>query len=160
MKKYLLGLLLFSISLLGYSEVSSIKEGTLTQTTEEVVKQITSKEPNATVVYMTEKLQQFVESLKVPAEKVWQTLVKQQVINGYMLLASCFISLILLIIFVVMFARAGGFNEDGFWNIGGFIGVILFGILFTVSIISFCNVGIGQIFNPEYGAIKEIMELF
>ena len=92
MKKLILGLLLFSISLLGYSQnsieqtasnVADVKEAV------DVVKQATTQ-VNPTVVYFTEKLQELAKSLKVPAEHVYKVLVQKEHIGAYSQLFLCF----------------------------------------------------------------------
>lgn len=181
MKKYLLGLLLFSISILGYSEVpEDVKKAKGVVT--EIADQVISKEPNSTVVYMTEKLQQFVESLKIPAEKVFQTLVKKQTISAWMELSLLlFFCLIGIVMFLITYNNWK--NKENNWKIKNptnwrvkegknyysimddqWVGFIICSIVIEIIcvIVTFAigsDIIIG-IFNPEYGAIKEIMGLF
>ena len=181
MKKYLLGLLLFSISILGYSEVSEdVKKAKDIAT--EIANQATSKEPNATAVYLTEKLQQFVESLKVPAEKVFQTLIKKQTISAWTELSLLlFFYLTGIVMFLITYNNWK--SKENNWKVknptdwrvkenenyysimndqwAGFIiaSILIEMICIIVTLIIGSDVIMG-IFNPEYGAIKEIMKLF
>ena len=153
MKNYLLALVLFSISILGYSQSSSTTEGVKT-VTKEIVNDALQKEPNATAVYLTEKLQQFVESLKVPAEKVFQTLVKKQTISAYTwIVLNSFFLIIVIGLWIALIKDKKG--QDDWWGVPVVVTILFFiSIYFTLSIIT------NGLFNPEYGAIKEIMELF
>lgn len=176
MKKYLLGLLLFSISLLGYSEVSEDVKKAKDVTTE-ITNQIVSKEPNATVVYMTEKLQQFVESLKVPAEKVFSILVAKQKIDAYTILIFLILGILSLLIAFSQFKHAqwgtgtsfydSDDKESRYWkgylwnnHTTIFLICIIFGGISTLASLILLPEMLSGFLNPEYGAIKEIMELF
>lgn len=186
MKKLILGLLLFSISILGYSQnaveqtaanVTDVKEAV------DAVKQATTQ-VNPTVVYFTEKLQELAKSLKVPAEHVYSVLVKNTQINACvniaLLLITYLCGVILLIITLKSYSNKNKrwrllnidsrnvkenpdynyYDLDDGWHIDGLISSLL--ILFIAFIFTLIDGSeiISNLFNPEYGAIKEIMQLF
>lgn len=177
MKKVFLILVLFSFSLLGFSEESK------TESIKKVTEQVTEK-PNATVVYMTEKLQQFVESLKVPADKVFSVLVKKEYIfawsNLFAILLIIIFGLILLYItnknynnanklwreinpnssYVINNPKYNYYSWDDGWWLGGLIISSLIIIAAIIGAAACSGDIINGIYNPEYGAIKEIIQLF
>lgn len=183
MKKLFLGLLLFSISMLGYSETQVDKVISATQEATGTVKQAVS-EVNPTVVYFTEKLQELAKSLKVPAEHVYSVLVRNTQINAYANIALLLISYLCGIILLIFTLRSyfnknrlwrvanadsyylkedpnyNYYNLDHSWHIAGLIvsGLILL-IAFIVTLATGSEI-ITNLLNPEYGAIKEIMRLF
>lgn len=132
---------------------------TAVDNTTEIVNKST-KEVNATVVYFTEKLEELAKSLKVPAEHVYQILVKQQIVQAYTSLFAFFGLLLFCLIITYFFIKADGFEDDSFINISGFILILISGILVLTCGANFIFNGFSGIINPEYGAIKEIMSLF
>lgn len=175
MKKLLLGLLLFSISLLGYTENTVEQIKTTAKDATESLKQATS-EINPTVVYFTEKLQELAKSLKVPAEHVYGVLIKQQIAMAYLWLSLFFISIICGARAVISIPKstwgdvsyydsedkASSYWKGHAWNKHATF-IIVFGFLALCSFIpALCNIRnmFTGLFNPEYGALKEIMELF
>ena len=159
MKKLIIGLLFLTISLLGYTENKVDNIITAVDNTTEAVNQST-KEVNATVVYFTEKLEELGKSLKVPAEHVYQVLVKQQTVRAYTSLFSFFALLAVYLITTYFFVKADGFDDDSFINVSRFILILISGILTLICGAIFIFDGFTGIINPEYGAIKEIMSLF
>ena len=126
----------------------------------------------------TEAISTLAKALEVPADHVYSVLVKQQIINGCSSLIT-----ILFFIFLSLFVIKLGCNlwdnanknwnkvhnkeepyykhydfDDGNWTF-----IIICGIIaFIISIIVFfCSMGsiFTGIFNPEYGAIKDIMSI-
>jgi len=159
MKKLIIALLFLTISLIGYTENKVDDVITAVDNTTEAVNQST-KEVNATVIYFTEKLEELAKSLKVPAEHVYQVLVKQQTVKAYSVLVSIIVLLIVLFLVINRFIKVGAFEEEGFWNVGGFVIILITSILLTIATLWFIFNGFTGILNPEYGALKEIMDLF
>jgi len=153
MKKYFLGLLLFSISLLGYTKVNASEVVTKVDETVATVEKST-QEVNATVVYFTEKLEELAKSLKVPAEHVYKVLVKTQVIKGYTWLVINILFILIVIGLWIALIRDEK-NQDEWWGVP-----IAATVLFFISLYFTLNIITAGIFNPEYGALKEIMSLF
>jgi len=156
MKKLILLLLLFSISILGYSQnaveqtaanVADVKEAV------DAVKQATTQ-VNPTVVYFTEKLQELAKSLKVPAEHVYSVLVKQQIVFSWTL-TTINIIVLLLVIGLWIALLLDKKNQDEWWGVPVFF-TVAFIALFAGTI----HLIVSGFMNPEYGAIKEIMQLF
>jgi len=186
MKKLILGLLLFSISILGYSQSAAEQTAANVQDVKEAVdavKQATTQ-VNPTVVYFTEKLQELAKSLKVPAEHVYRVLVQKEQITAYskmsLLLFTFLVGSILLVITIKSYNKKNDswrrfnptdyhikenpeynrYDLDDSWWIAGIIvssGILVIGLMITA--ISGSDIILGVI-NPEYGAIKEIMRLF
>lgn len=93
-------------------------------------------------------------ALKVGSEHVYEILVKQQLVNSIV-----YTIILLLGLFMFIYAynkyKAENWKEGpGFSAIPGILGIILFlGGLSSIDVI------ITGFVNPEYGALKEIMEL-
>lgn len=184
MKNLILVLLLISVSLLGHSENSSSQIAEKTSETVAAVEKST-QEVNATVVYFTEKLEELAKSLKVPAEHVYKVLVKQQTASAVVdLIIILFLFSISIGLFLWLKATIANKNKkyrlthpddydvkkDPEYNRYDFdyyetwvIGWVVCAILSLAGLITLVFLGSGiftGIFNPEYGAIKEIMRLF
>lgn len=113
------------------------------------------------VIYNDAKaaLKQLGDALKVGAEHVYMVLVKQQVVNAIAWSVPFVVGILLLLQFAYSFTHAD-WREYG-WNRHATLA--LFTIAF--SLISL-GVGLGHLdiiitgfVNPEYGAIKEIMDM-
>ena len=176
MKKHIFIIFLSFTSLLGTSKtsndtlVSNIKESVLEAIPDSSV--LTFKE-----VYSDIKsgLTALGSSLKVGSEHVYEVLVKQQLVNSFTYLGVVIITILSLISFlkVVKTAKYGSniyYDSDdeksrywvgNRWNLNGTLSIIFgvssfIGILLTLA--TFNNMIMGFI-NPEYGAIKEILEV-
>lgn len=93
------------------------------------------------------------KSLQVPAEHVYKILVKQQVVNATTWLISDLLITFITIILWISWIKDKK-ERDNWWGIPVILSCIT--LLFYI-----CNIDIivsGYI-NPEYGAIKEIMNL-
>lgn len=108
-------------------------------------------------------------ALKQPAEHVYKVLVKKQFLKGLGTLSIPFFAIIVLLIFI--FSLKYCFKIDKIYEgrknrmmdtYEAFIALpIISGILFIVLIGFTCNIfddTLINLFNPEYGAIKEIMD--
>lgn len=106
----------------------------------------------------TESIQQLASALKVPADHVYSVLVKQQVVTG----VSITIALIVVtigFIFCLRWAIKENHEDEYSLNIGSMLSTIMTGMGFVICIVLFFTTGIQGILNPEYGAIKEIMNI-
>ena len=123
----------------------------------------------------TEAVQELAQALKVPAEHVYEVLVKQQRIRSMTLIIA---SILLLIIGLALikitydnWMKANreykaihdcNYNnyslDDGFWIAFIILGVLLVLVGFIVAIASVQTIITGFV-NPEYGALKEIMNV-
>lgn len=158
MKKHIFIIFLSFTSLLGTSKtsndtlVSNIKESVLEAIPDSSV--LTFKE-----VYSDIKsgLTALGSSLKVGSEHVYEVLIKQQLSNSITGLLMLILSIICSIIIIKLAKKA--FNED---EELGFITVIFIGIptmIFLVYELWHMNDIVTGFINPEYGAIKEILEV-
>jgi len=104
----------------------------------------------------------FAAKAGVATDHFWPIFVKQQVIEGWV---NCIHSLILLLVFLfcvtVIIKNAKIVEENGTavakTVICAIIGVMfLFGFLFSISE---AYAGIGQIFNPEYSAVRALTSM-
>ncbi len=104
----------------------------------------------------TQAIQELADVLKVPAEKVYSILVKQQVVKAVTLVIVDVIIVAFLLTFTVRIWKwAKQCSEDS----GGgsyFVALVMTEIPFIVVFCSLQTVVMGLI-NPEYGAIKEIL---
>lgn len=143
--------LLFTLLLVLTCNLTFAVQDTTLTTTNEVERLIDkySAKVEASITSLAETLQQ-------PAEKIYTTLVKQQVVKAYGWIMTTIIGLLMSLL--------------GFWGIQtarseqievlGIIIVILFGAMFLVGLLGFFTDGLSGLFNPEYGALMEIKELF
>lgn len=158
MKKYIFIAFLSFISLLGTSKtsndtvVSNIKESVLKAIPDSSL--LTFKE-----VYSDTKsgLTALGSSLKVGSEHVYEVLIKQQLSNSITGLLMLLLSIICLIIIIKITKKAINKNKDL-----GMVTVVFIGIptmIFLVYELWHMNDIVTGFINPEYGAIKEILEV-
>jgi len=152
MKKLIFALLFASIFYMGNAQTQNPEDNQVTQVIDKVYDRT------------TEAVTQLAEALKVPAEHVYSVLVRQQIVEGISLLFGFIIALIISTIATIMLRNAYK-NGDHVWNdifmdyTGTSICVII-GWLATVALlIGFIAAGIGDLINPEYGAIKDIISI-
>lgn len=155
-----------------------------TQSKEQVCDSTVTAQVNPTVVYFTEKLESLAKSLQVPAEHVYKVLVQREVLNAWSILITillCYIIAGIILKITLKFYN----NKNRLWRLNNsdsyhlkedpnysyytldedwwIVGVIVSGVIFVITLIcTLCyasDITIG-LFNPEYGAIKEIMNLF
>lgn len=169
MKKSII-LLIFSIFITTTIFSQEIVDAKKTEISSDVVDVV-----NTVFDKTTEAITQLASALKVPAEHVYTILIKQQLVQSLSsLLGSIFV--ILLGLFIVKFTYKDLNNKNTQWRLkndrsddynhwnlddGGWIFLVSLG--FTISVVgiiilcaSFNNIITGFI-NPEYGAIKDIM---
>lgn len=151
MKKLFLIALLFTISVNIFAQIDSVS--TSITETERIIDKYTDK-IGAAIIALSEKLQQ-------PAEFVWTSLVKQNLLEGYLNL----IPIVLMFVFIVLFFKYRKKSEwDSCNDAENFEAVmsIIMGILSIIFFIAsvFCiRSGILKILNPEYYAIQDIFSL-
>lgn len=165
MKKVFILLVMFFIVLGAYS-TEQTKESLNDST---VIAQV-----NPTVIYFTEKLESLAKSLQVPAEHVYKVLIKQQIVSSYLWLSLLIIGFLTIAATSIYKSTWGNISyydnknpESSYWEGHAWnkyaTFVIVFGFISLCLIIpALFNITgiITGIFNPEYGAIKEIMSLF
>jgi len=166
MKKLFILLMLYSIAIFtSFAQDSVIKEELASV---QVIDQVFDR--------TTEAVQYLAQALKVPAEHVYSVLVKQQIIKSVSLLGST-IFVILLCCFVVLYSYKDwkktnldyntkndrkdlSYNQydldDGYWvwTIGFAIPIACIAFLVLVFVSGEILTGF---INPEYGAIKDIL---
>lgn len=98
------------------------------------------------------------KSLKQPAEYVYKVLVRQQLVQGYINLFAFLLFFILGVTLIILEYKIPDtpWYDVTFFNAGG---IILLVIAF-IALLIFIFLGASQILNPEYHAIKEILEVF
>lgn len=112
---------------------------------------------------MKEGLQALGETLKTGAEHVYEVLVRQQVVTSVSYLVAALIAIILVWIGVkniksVVYDKYGNPESN---NLPKFLVAVIFTIIGGITgIICMCSINeiITGFVNPEYGAMKEIME--
>lgn len=176
MKKYIFIAFLSFTSLLGTSKTSN---DTLVSNIKESVSEAIPDSSALTFkeVYSDIKsgLTALGSSLKVGSEHVYEVLVRQQLVNSLTYLSILVITILFFICFfkVIKTAKYGShiYNDSdnkesrywigNRWNLNGTLSII-FGLIsfigIVLSISSFNDMIMGFI-NPEYGAIKEILEV-
>jgi hypothetical protein len=164
MKKLLL--FIAFISLLSANAQENIKQdptGKLGVAT--VPLQVTTDTPTVTwsKVYNDVKgaLNGLASGLKVGTEHVYAVLIKQQLVSSIVYLITLIISIIVSIFLVKYIKALVKTAEDAYDDFGYYFLCILFGIIILIMfIISICHMEsmITGFINPEYGAIKEIID--
>jgi hypothetical protein len=98
------------------------------------------------------------EKLAVPAEHVYGVLVRQQIVQG--VVWSVYLGFFILLFLFGLFGglkydmEFADWDEFSRWKL-----IIVISVLFSViGFIGFFTDGLPSLINPEYGAIKEIME--
>jgi hypothetical protein len=146
--------LMFSILLLGIGAFSQISTSdSLLQNT--AVERIYAD--------FTSKIEALALQLKVPAEFVYKTIVKQQVISGY---TGIFVTISVFLFIILCWAighyvckhEVGMFDLDDYYDGLGIFFIIMM-IISIISIIIATGSGIIHITNPDYYAIREILHL-
>lgn len=146
MKKFAFIIVLFTIlSIVGYSQEKIEDERVLTQT-EQIIDRYLEKTGAA--------IESLAETLKVPAERVYSILVKQQSVIGFSQLLATILFLLLTIVFIVAYNNSWRDEYDG-WAIAA----IFAGLIFVTILIIFICDGLPKLINPEYYAIKTIITI-
>lgn len=109
---------------------------------------------------VTQGIQGLAQALKAPTEKVWEILIKQQKVESIILVIVN--SIILLITFIFVIWCIIVYKKDE-WYSNDKAGLLIYTIIISVMSIFFLFASINTIVtgfvNPEYGAIKEILNV-
>lgn len=98
------------------------------------------------------------DNLKTPAEHVYKVLVKQERLEAIgWLICDVFLFIVVVILFLLS-NFANNKDDDELSEVFGIGGIIILVIFLLISIFSFKCILTG-FFNPEYGAIKEILNI-
>ena len=177
MKKYLLGLFFVFITVFSFAETT--KESVTTAVANTVSP--TTSEANATIVFITEKLEQLAKSLSVPVQHLFQVVVKAQFISSFtylFLLIFMYILPFSIIRYTLKDWKRENMNwrlenpenlnvknnpnyeywnlDEGWWVVGLIVGAILMTLTLFTTIFGLGSIMNG-LFNPEYGAFMEIL---
>ena len=157
-KLFLLSILIFTFAVGSAQDSLAVKS---------VIPPTVADQVNQVVDNVSNKVVALAEALKVPAEKVFIVMVKQQFIvalsESFSL--SIFFIFFLLSILTLLNKNSHEYNfNDEFrdFNVRGYITLILsviFGIIFTVNLFTSSDAILTGFFNPEYGAIQDIVEM-
>ena len=152
MKKTIL--LLTTLLLLFYANASE-------DVTKDTAKYVTDTNAEKLIDKYTEKIEAGIsalaESLKQPAEHIYDVLVRQRVIEAWKWICIIGLNLFLTILFAIVLKGFKG--SEGDTDALRFI-VLIFGIITFIMIIFGLNPILSGFINPEYGAIKEIANFF
>lgn len=145
--KYLLFTLILLINISIYSQSDSIKQPIQISETERIVDKYSEK--------ITVALQSLAKSLEVPAQKVFEILIKQQYVFAIthtiiIILTTCFMIWIW-ITFNNLYKKT---DEDEYICIG-----IVIQIIHLIYVFAVLTPVVGCYINPEYYALKDIIEL-
>lgn len=109
----------------------------------------------------SEAISELAQALAVPAEHVYNVLVKQQVIKGVSLLIGLLFSMLFTSISWFILFKKHNFklewylqNTVDYWMLS-----VLLSIVSIVLFVVFLSSGISSLLNPEYGAIRDIISI-
>lgn len=109
-------------------------------------------------------IEELAQSLRVAAEHVYGLLVRQQVISGIVTVVSILLAgVVLVAVFSKLLKRQKEVSEEGYDTTEHEFAIVFLGIVLAVVIVVSIIIvpsSVNQIFNPEYYAIKEIMDVF
>ena len=155
MKQFKTFFIIIAISLIAITVNATIIDTTSTST---VVKADSTTALTFNKVYenVKEGIQGLASALKAPAEHVYEVLIKQQLVNSWF--GTILIIVLLVLLFIsIQYLKDCNNNED----IKDLTGPILLVIIASVvTFVVFIVVGpdiLTGFFNPEYGAIKDII---
>ncbi len=107
---------------------------------------------------LTKAVIDLVKGIKSVAPEVWAIAVRQSYVNAFKYLAGFFVAIIVSIILGRYFYRMIGKEKTGEEEVLMLVSAF-FGIFTTFSAIMFFVDGVSFILNPEYYAIKLLMEI-
>jgi len=112
---------------------------------------------------VTQGIQGLAQALKAPAEKVWEILVVQQKVNAitYTILLIIGLIVCIILLFTVRWLWKKADDEYDYQDIAILITIltIIAIIAEIICIVNFVPDTITGFINPEYGAIKEILNV-
>ena len=157
-KLFLLSILIFTFAVGSAQDSLAVKS---------VIPPTVADQVNQVVDNVSNKVVALAEALKVPAEKVFIVMVKQQFIVA---LSESIVLGVFFIIFILSALTLMNKNshvyycDDEFrdFNVRGYITLILSivsGVIFTIALFNNFNSILTGFFNSEYGAIQEISKM-
>lgn len=159
--------LILGISTMSFSQTVENVVDTVFIDNNNAIQQVNdSAELTALMVYNDFKagIQGLAQSLKEPAEHVYSVLIKQQYVKAWIGVALLFITIVFILISIKLLL----FNKNSYIygeiddvSAGGVIGIII-GIISLVLLLTFLIGGyftdiLQGFINPEYGAIRDIV---
>ena len=149
MKKFILLFMLFFTIGVTYAQDST--QYVTNSNAEKLIDKYSAKVENA-IIALAEKLQQ-------PVEHVYRVLIKQQIVNSIVYLVVFVIAIIFVIVGIKFCA-----SEKAEWEYGNFhstFGIIsiITGLLISLGFWFSMSECITGFINPEYGALKDIIEM-
>lgn len=158
-KLFLLSILIFTFAVGSAQDPLAVKA---------VIPPTVADQVNQVVDNVSSKVVALAEALKVPAEKVFIVMVKQQFIIALSesIVLGVFFIIFILSALTLLNKNSHEYNyyKDEFrdFNARGYITLVfsvIFGIIFTVSLLTSSDAILTGFFNPEYGAIQNIIEM-
>lgn len=158
-KLFLLSILIFTFAVGSAQDSLAVKS---------VIPPTVADQVNQVVDNVSSKVVALAEALKVPAEKVFIVMVKQQFIIALSksIVLGVFFIIFILSALTLLNKNSHEYNyyKDEFvdFNVRGYITLvfsIIFGIIFTISLVASSDAILTGFFNPEYGAIQNIIEM-
>ena len=157
-KLFLLSILIFTFTI-GNAQDSLVVKSVIPPTVADQVNQVVDNVSNKVVA--------LAEALKVPAEKVFIVMVKQQTMNAISDAIFICIFFVLFLLGVIGLFRKDSYKYNSYYDQTGFsangyvalIMSIVFGLIFMIFSLCESSDVIMGLFNPEYGAIQDIIEM-
>ena len=157
-KLFLLSILIFTFAIGSAQDSLAVKP---------VIPPTVADQVNQVVDNVSSKVVALAEALKVPAEKVFIVMVKQQFIIALSksIVLGVFFIIFILSALTLLNKNSHEYNSyDEFvdFNVRGYVTLtfsIIFGIIFTISLVDSSDAILTGFFNPEYGAIQDIVEM-
>jgi len=106
-------------------------------------------------------LEAMAESLKIPVEHVYNILVKQQIVEAVIYIIVLVSGIACFFYFLICLSRGSKASNDSNAEVMFLVKAIIFGFFsFVFLFVGFCHLDtiVMGLINPEYGAIKDIME--
>ena len=152
--KLLLLSLIIIIGLQSFSQTAEVIKDTkeTVQTIDNIVEKVTESDVELLVDKYSAKIEasliSLAKTLQQPAERIYSVLVKKSYIDGILAIGFFIFGLILI---------TGHLNK---WADVWLVITILGAVLFIGGSIAICDEGLNNFINPDYGAIKDITDLF
>jgi len=164
-------ILLSAVFLLSTVTFATTQTDTTLQKTEELVDSVIPDSASLTFkeVYSDIKsgIGALASALEVGVNSVYTTLLKQQYVKSIVNIVTYLIGILILFVSYKQFNKkwfidASINNRHGMWDMGAVFFIVAFSIFIIISIVYFASSiteTITGFINPEYGAIKEILEV-
>lgn len=156
-KLFLLSILIFTFAVGSAQDSLAVKS---------VIPPTVADQVNQVVDNVSNKVVALAEALKVPAEKVFIVMVKQQFVVALSesIVLGVFFIIFILSALTLLNKNSHEYDCDEFvdFNARGYVTLtfsVIFGIIFTLSLLTSSDAILTGFFNPEYGAIQNIIEM-